>query len=1745
MSSHVKETDLQLDLLISFDFSKSKPFFVKHMALIEALVEKIEAIDNPYGKTTIPAPNDSEGDDQATDSSQLTGLKDVLSKLNEDRCKIANAEGSVIPYKEVPARLEPVTQEEKDAAKLLRDRVRESWHKAEAAEARKVLIKLAEADTGAAYSSTDGRNPATMLVVPIADALPSDQKIQQKVKGSAVNANDVMRLMAPDARPSGKIISTQPTVGEDKGAVLEDAVLSVINPADYETFSSGLRKYAAAREAARKAGGAQAAIEDEEARILNGGMSVAPGRMLKQDAEEAPPKKPSHLANAKATVEQLEKWTAEMELFLEDPQAYLRMKAWENAAKAKSICFDKILNSTSRLRSRAAKKIKKTVLRSGRMSTFLQGVIFLQIGWFAAFVASLVLTISGDDGVGVILLVDELFDAMLPKDWDDEDGGTKDAYIALIIIVAFCIAILPMIIVWVLTFDRRGLYGPEFDPDQCDDVRIKYTALRWFNRVFHEFFQFVLVLIVIGAFLGGLVYFAATAGAAVIGFLFGFVIVVFNIVIGALAAYAPKALEKLLMKFAKYGGKKLLIFLKSKSITIARMMTALLIAWGYCITGQCICACKKKGNNEISLVPMREMKLAMFEDIEATREAGENPMEKLDLIPDKFYDDYRNQRGTLDPYKYLVPPKKMKQEREKSELPGLDELIPGCDPMGLLFACCSCAWCPLPEFNPLLNCLEFLETCTADILRCIILPISLIPGCRNLDVKFFEDCAECFLDGWDCKEFQRDCNAPDVTDFANVLEDVPEDLINRPCVVTLLNRRAERIGKPVTGKVLWQGYDSFLPVQLVAVQVDVECRHPEPVTVIDSTGKTVYTKGSFCVAPKPKVEMVVHDALGPITTKPKCLCCPCLTSSSGGFDGTYRGQQLKGQHGLHGSTRKFNNTHTLIVPATMITYPSAEVTLVPVPVLSTSTKDAMTQLKVTWKAAEVIFGKLVKYQLRYGICGSSEENMTTVEVGTTRKFTIEALDHTADYVVHLDTFISDKYDSSRVESAAASSTSSPVPLLSTVPGGADHDDPTIIKVTWPDADVRNGAPVSYKLRYGVARSKDGSLTTVDLGTKTTHVITDLEPATNYVVHLDFEGRHEESTSATLKTPPPPPPPVPMLSTVPGAADHDDPTIIKVTWPDADVRNGAPVSYKLRYGVARNKDGSLTTVDLGTKTTHVITDLEPATNYVVHLDVEGRHEESTSATLQTPPPPPQMDSAPVPVLATTRNDTPKQLEVTWPDADIKHGVLDKYQLRYGVAGSSSLTTVDVGTDKFYVIDDLQALTEYVVHIDTFMKKVTAPGTASATQKTPRREPRLASALVPILSANVDGTKTARKRPTALQVTWPAADVQHGTLAKFQLEYGILGSGILITVEVGTKQMYTIKDLEASTNYVVILNTFIASLDAPTSSTTNYLVDYDSVAVQAKQEKTLQAANEGYYRANAAVEHAQSTQDAGDEKQLKKAEASLKAAGEKIMTLGGENGEAFLAAAVTKSAWFTDVYRPSSIPTTKSSVKIKQKKASQKKSQKKPANDAVTSDAGKTSEVPETNGDGDGDGDGEGDGDGDGDGSPETPKNEIPKQNKAGEKLEKKLAAAAAKADQAAAKKKAKADQADAKKKAKADKKEDKKKKKKKASGAFAVFLEGDPTGLGEAAAEEEKEGNGFGFTENSDFEGLAGDPTGLGEAATEEEKEENSFGFNVVTSSAAAADAKKEEEENSFGYLVTRAAAADSEEDSEEEVFGFN
>ena len=141
-----------------------------------------------------------------------------------------------------------------------------------------------------------------------------------------------------------------------------------------------------------------------------------------------------------------------------------------------------------------------------------------------------------------------------------------------------------LVLLFVLTIDRTEHYGLGEDPE---DVRL--TKYKGTNRIIHQFLKLPLYLLPLAAIIGLAVVLKENASAAA-GAAAGAAVLFVNIGIGVLAAYAPAKLESLLMQLAKFGGKRLLAFLKSKSITVARVITAALITWAYYHTASPGCA---------------------------------------------------------------------------------------------------------------------------------------------------------------------------------------------------------------------------------------------------------------------------------------------------------------------------------------------------------------------------------------------------------------------------------------------------------------------------------------------------------------------------------------------------------------------------------------------------------------------------------------------------------------------------------------------------------------------------------------------------------------------------------------------------------------------------------------------------------------------------------------------------------------------------------------------------------------------------------------------------------------------------------------------------------------------------------------------------------------------------------------------------------------------------------------------------
>jgi hypothetical protein len=1710
----------ELDTLVGLfgDFPKFQSFFAQNIKLIEALIRKMDGVAESKGILK-----------------QLRAIRVKTLDLAKPGCMscFGSKDSAPPPLGYKWAKIPDAFEEDAESGNVQAwDSTEDSQLEQTVAELRKSKIGLQEGwartadrfQTPVARSSNgvmvrwqtlhpddlnpfESRDPSFTIVIPKQDALPTDyhDKLEGAINTSAKNANDVMRLLAPDSRPTGEL--GEPETDKDGTDVTQgdDAILTVVNPADYEPFTMGLRKYATARDIAREIGG-EYLVDEEENRILNGGMVVAPGRMLKPAEEKmGAPVKPAWLQekidNGTATEEQIEKYTAELELFFEDPEAYFRKKAWEKAAEARTLCFDAIINSTSNISLRMAKTIKKSVLRGVKLSSALQFLIVAALVGIFLLAQALFAWESYDaeadrngNGPGWILPMEDIVGPGSPLDFGggsddplppslvvDTDGvsccchhnpgaweyfcttpaycasngdechdiatncpvatlgtsglgpgsgsglgsgpectgndvgpgpfpssnsppggfifpgsgsgsgppdtngymnegnifcplgiqafleanpggsgsgagagsgtgsGTEerlfcdaatdcgeslcscalgmslceslgspsskpnyDSYdnLPAKIIISSVIVVF-MVVVFALTYDRSGNYKDGVD---VRDVRL-FRGLSFFNRVFHELFGLLFILVALAALVIGLIIFAQRSGPALAGFLAAFFIAAVNIFIGAIAAFSPTLLEKVMMKLAKYGGKKLLVFLKSNSITVARVVTAVIVAFAYCITGR-FCARKKKHSDEISLIPMREMKLAMYQDIEAAREAGKNPVKQLDRIPSQYYDAYRNERGTLDPFKYLAPSDRSKKKLGLAVVPGPGAVGPGgqsddgqsgsslCD---LLFTCLSCAWCPNPEFNPVLAILEWVELIFADVLRLLIVPLSLMPCCKGIDVKSFEDCAECFLDGWDCQVLHADCIAAPTLDFGAVLPSPKIDNIGTGCVVTLTARDGSPIGKDINGTVLWQGYDNHLPVPLVAVKVDEKWYNDNCYEEMDP--KAVDGDGM------PVIHKMVHEALDPVKVQGKYICCPCLWQiSTGGFDGKYLGREIqndtslvqgvstKGLSGdelaaaeaqvaesvVWGSLEDVDDTRTLIVPASMVQIgpkvivAQPKMASVPHPNLSA---DGTNRIQVSWTGPGVSNGSVQKYRLRYGVKDSGNLTTVDIEAAADTRYTIKHLEPDTNYIVHLDTFIGTAGDPA-TGSASASTLTLPPALVSVPAPVLTTDGTTKVGVSWPAANISNGVLDHYQLRFGVKGS--GSLTTVTIeaGAAENFTIGNLTPATTYVVHLDTFIKSESfgfepGTSSAVPeagdediygtpafgaaTPPPQRSDI-AISDLTGVADEageafgfnvtateafagfsvtepegtasatvatlaapapvltaEGPTQIKVRWSGAVIQNGV-LKYRIRYGIEAlallEGAGSLSTVDYtnpvespGTDEHFLISDLDASTTYVVYVDtfindIMGDPDASASATVDTLPPPPTLVSVPIPVLTA---DGPTQIGVSWTAATVSDGSHPIYQLRYGKEGTAFLTTVDVdaGTGERFVIRDLEPLTSYIVHIDTFIGTMPDPTTASASTVTLAPPPSLLFVPAPVLAADA---------PTQINVSWTAANVTHGSVEKYQLRYGIVGSDDLTTIDIeaGAGEGFVLTDLEPRSNYIVHLDTFIGAEAGPATA-----------------------------------------------------------------------------------------------------------------------------------------------------------------------------------------------------------------------------------------------------------------------------------------------------------------------------------------
>ena len=349
------------------------------------------------------------------------------------------------------------------------------------------------------------------------------------------------------------------------------------------------------------------------------------------------------------------------------------------------------------------------------------------------------------------------------------------------------------------------------------------------------------------------------------------------------------------------------------------------------------------------------------------------------------------------------------------------------------------------------------------------------------------------------------------------------------------------------------------------------------------------------------------------------------------------------------------------------------------PVLTVSSKTETT-ITVSWDAVP----NADRYSLSYRLTGST--TWTNKNVGTNTSYTITGLEANTEYDVRLKA-VGDGVNYKSVYSAIlrAQTDATPTPpvgpvTLETPVLSVSDKTGTTITVSWdavPNAE-------RYSLSYKLANMTEWK--NVNVGTNVSHTITGLERSTEYDLRLKAIGdgtNYKSVYSAVVRAQTTA---VVQLDAPVPSVTAKTATSITASW------NAVPNANGYRFIWKNQSDSAYTVVFLDAATTsHTITGLDNGATYVWKVLALGNNVAYLNSDYcETQRDKPQQTLA-TPVL--TVSVAPSSLTVAWnavPNAS-------RYSLSYRLAGASTWTNVNVGTNLSCAINGLEENVEYDVRL----------------------------------------------------------------------------------------------------------------------------------------------------------------------------------------------------------------------------------------------------------------------------------------------------------------------------------------------------------------------------------------------------------------------------------------------------------------
>ncbi|XP_065904076.1 cell adhesion molecule DSCAM-like [Dysidea avara] len=274
------------------------------------------------------------------------------------------------------------------------------------------------------------------------------------------------------------------------------------------------------------------------------------------------------------------------------------------------------------------------------------------------------------------------------------------------------------------------------------------------------------------------------------------------------------------------------------------------------------------------------------------------------------------------------------------------------------------------------------------------------------------------------------------------------------------------------------------------------------------------------------------------------------------------------------------------------------------------------------------------------------------------------------------------------------------------------------------------------------------------------------------------------------------------------------TSIRITWSPPVIPNGIITDYNVSYVPGQSlsttdysTDGNAS-INIGNNDTNtIVTDLRIATNYTIVLAAHtvvgiGPYSNPMECVVQT------LEDVPdgPPLNVTLSSPTSTSIAVRWQLADplVRNGIITKHQLNYTeVSQPLNWTTVSLGGDTSYVIEDLEIFTRYYVSV-------------SAGTQIDGYGPFSDPVMIRIVPARPLNVTVQSVSEADIMLSWTEPMLKDETVLHYEVYYTPAGQGSTLSTNSTTTRI-TLSDLVPGVEYSINVTAVTTTGERITSTT----------------------------------------------------------------------------------------------------------------------------------------------------------------------------------------------------------------------------------------------------------------------------------------------------------------------------------------